>query len=185
MARKSADWARVRALCPPEQYGSEEWLAHYQANPETLTQMLGDLFRVYKSEEEKAKGNANPAGGRRKTYINGNMDELWAIITPKFSTKPFHEAFEDLRGTRSLRAFAVKSGIDHRLLSRMLADSAGTLKGRRCPATRWDLETIAKAAGVHPAYFVEWRVMVVHDLITEVFTSQPNLSINVLRSLRP
>jgi hypothetical protein len=27
--------------------------------------------------------------------------------------------------------------------------------------------------------------MVVQDLITEVFTTQPNLSISVLRSLRP
>jgi hypothetical protein len=185
MARKNADWAKARALCPPEQYGSEEWLEHYAANPDALTQMLGDLFRVYKSEEEKAKGNANPSGGRRKSYINGNMEELWAIITPRFATTPFHESFRDLLGTRSQRAFAMKAGIDHRELSRWLKDSAGTLKGRRCPPSRWDLEALAKAGGVHPAYFVEWRVMVVQDLITEVFTTQPNLSISVLRSLRP
>ena len=182
---KNANWAKARALCPPEQYGSAEWLDHYTSNPETLTQMLGDLYRVYKSEEEKANGKANPSGGRRKSYINGNMDELWAIITPRFATTPFHESVRDLIGTRSQRAFAAKAGLDFRLLSRMIADSAGTLKGRRCPPSRWDLEALAKAGGVHPAYFVEWRVMVVQDLITEVFAAQPNLSINLLKSLRP
>jgi hypothetical protein len=182
---KSANWAKARTLCPPEEYGSQEWLAHYSENPEALTQMLGDLFRVYKSEEEKRNGTANPSGGRRKSYINGNMDELWAIITPRFSTKPFHEAFEDLKGPRTMRQFALRAGMDHRVIHRMLQHSAGTLKGRQRPATRYDLEVIAKAGGVHPAYFLEWRLMVVQDLVTQVFVQQPNLSISVLRSLRP
>jgi len=181
---KSANWAKARTLCPPEQYGSTEWLAHYSANPETLTSMLGDLYRVYKSEEEKRNGTANPSGGRRKAHINGNMDELWSIITPQFSTKPFHAAFEELRGKRTVRQYAAKAGMDHRYLSRIVNISAGKpIKGR--PADRYDLEAIAKAGGVHPAYFLEWRLMVVQDLIAEVFTRQPHLSVNVLRSLRP
>jgi hypothetical protein len=36
---------------------------------------------------------------------------------------------------------------------------------------------------VHPAFFVEWRLAVVQDLVTEVFASQPNLSISMLRNL--
>jgi hypothetical protein len=63
--------------------------------------------------------------------------------------------------------------------------SAGTLKGRQRPVTRYDLEAIAKAGNVHPAYFVEWRLLVVQDLIAEVFATQPNLSISLLRGLRP
>jgi len=180
---KNADWARASALCPPERYGSQDWLDHYEANPDILTKMLGDMYRVYKSEEAKRAGTANPAGGRRKAHINGNLDELWSIITPRFSTQPFHLAFTELKGARSLRAFAMKCGIDFRSLSRLVQSSAGTLKGRQCPLTRYDLERIAKAAGVHPAFFVEWRLLVVQDLVTEVFANQPNLSISMLRNL--
>lgn len=182
---KNANWANARTLCPPEDYGAEDWVAHYTDNPETLTQMLGDLYRVYKSEEEKHNGTANPTGGRRKSHINGNLDELWSIITPKFSILPFHQAFEELKGKRSLRQFAGRCGIDFRDLSRMVQSSAGTLKGRQRPATRFDLEAIAKAGGVHPAYFMEWRLLIVQSLITDVCAAQPNLSITMLRSLRP
>lgn len=180
---KSSNWARATALCPPERYGSQDWLDHYQANPDVLTRMLGDLYRVFKSEEAKRAGTANPSGGRRKAHINGNLDELWSIITPRFSTQPFHLAFAELKGCRSLRAFAMKCGLDFRDLSRMVQSSAGTLKGRQRPATRQDLEAIAKAAGVHPAFFMEWRLLIVQDLVTEVFANQPNLSISLLRSL--
>jgi hypothetical protein len=182
---KNANWAKARTLCPPEEYGSQDWVEHYATNPDTLTQMLGDLYRVYKSEEEKRNGTANPSGGRRRSHINGNMDELWEIITPRFSMQPFHLAFEELKGKRSLRAFAMKCGIDFRELSRMVQSSAGTLKGRQRPVTRYDLEVIAKAGGVHPAYFVEWRLLVVQALIADVFAAQPNLSISLLRGLRP
>jgi hypothetical protein len=182
---KNANWAKARTLCPPEEYGAQDWVEHYTANPDTLTQMLGDLYRVYKSEEDKRNGTANPSGGRRKSHINGNLDELWDIITPRFTTKPFHEAFEELKGERSLRAFSLKCGIDHRDLGRMVATSAGTLNGRQRPVTRFDMEAIAKAAGVHPAFFLEWRCQIVQDLIAEVFAAQPNLSISLLRSLRP
>ena len=57
---KNADWARASALCPPERYGSQDWLDHYESNPDILTKMLGDMYRVYKSEEAKQAGTANP-----------------------------------------------------------------------------------------------------------------------------
>jgi hypothetical protein len=181
---KNAQWSRATALCPPDRYGSADWLAHYQSNPDILTKMLGDLYRVYKSEEAKRAGTANPAGGRRKAHINGNLDELWSIITPKFSADPFHMAFMELKGKRSLRAFALKCGIDFRTLSHLIQSSAGTTKnGRQYPVTRYDLEIIAKAGGVHPSYFREWRELVVKDLVADMLETQPNLSITMLRGL--
>lgn len=180
---KNANWSRATTLCPPDRYGSTDWLAHYEANPDILTKMLGDMYRVYKSEESKRAGTANPAGGRRKAHINGNLDELWAIITPRFSSDPFHVAFMELKGERSLRAFALKCGIDFRMLSRLVRASAGTLHGRECVITRMELELIAKAGGVHPAYFVEYRQIIVQGLLAEMFTRQPNLSITMLREL--
>lgn len=144
--------------------------------------MLGDMYRVYKSEEAKRAGTANPSGGRRKSHINGNLDELWKIMTPRFSTLPFHLALAELQDGRSLRAFALKAGIDFRVLSHMVRWSSGAAK-RPYPLTRQDLEQMAKAGGVHPAFFVEWRLFVVQDLINEIFANQPNLSISLLRAL--
>lgn len=181
---KNADWGQATTLCPPERYGSQEWLEHYEANPDILTKMLGDLYRVYKSEESKAAGTANRSGGRRKAHINGNLDELWSIITPRFSVQPFHVAFAELKGRRSLRQFATKCGLSLTALNRLVHASAGDeCERRRCLLTRYDLEAIAKAGGVHPAYFREYRALIVQDLITEMFTNQPNLSISVLRAL--
>lgn len=172
---KSANWNKARLLARPEDYGSPEWTQHYTDHPDILTQMLGDLYRVYKSEDEKKCGTANPAGGRRKSHINGNLDELWAMMTPRFAVTTFPEAFAELRGKRGLRQFAVRSGVDHRQLSRVTAQPKYL--------TRAMLEAIAKGGDVHPAYFLEWRLMVVQDLVREVITAQPNLSISLLKGL--
>lgn len=180
---KNAQWDRAATLCPPERYGSPEWTQHYEANPDVLTKMLGDLYRTYKSEEAKRAGTANPSGGRRRAHINGNLDELWSVVTPRFSMLPFDQAFAELKGERSLRAYATKCGIDFKRLSKLVKMSQGSLKSFTVTLTRYDLEAIAKAGGVHPAFFLEWRLMIVQDLIAEVFTRQPNLSISILRTL--
>jgi DNA-binding Xre family transcriptional regulator len=174
---KNANWAAARVLAPPEDYGSKEWVEHYSQHPDILTKMLGDLYRVYKSEEEKRNGTANPAGGRRKAHINGNLDELWSIITPKFATVPLEQAVKEARGAISERALAAKVGIERRTLARMLKGEARV--------ERSDLERLAKALHVHPAYFMEWRLMVVQDLVAQVFAATPNASVTMLRALRP
>lgn len=164
-------------LAKPEEYGSSDWAQHYVEHPDVLTQMLGDLYRVYKSEDDKKKGTANPAGGRRKSHINGNLDELWSIMTPRFAITTFPAAFIELRGKRGLRQFAIRSGIDHRQLSRCAKEPKYL--------NRHILEAIAKGGDVHPAYFMEWRLLVVQELLSEIFITQPNLSISLLKSLRP
>jgi hypothetical protein len=173
----SANWTAVRLLAKPEEYGSLEWAQHYLDHPDVLTQMLGDLYRVYRSEDDKRRGIANPAGGRRKSHINGNLDELWSIMTPRFSVLTFPQAFTELRGPRGLRQFAIRSGIDHRQLSRCAKEPKYL--------TRQILEAIAKAGDVHPAYFLEWRIMILEDLVAVALEAQPNLSITLLKQLHP
>lgn len=163
-------------LCPAGEYTSEDWHRHYEEHPDVLLQVLGDVFRVYKSEERKRNGTANPQGGRRKSQIDGSLEELWQIISPRYADRPFREAAKDLIGTRSIRAFATKAGMTHVDLARKLRDD-------RYPPTRFDMERIANAGGVHPAYFVEWRTSVLQDLIARVFTASPHLSITLLKAL--
>lgn len=171
-----ANWTEARMLCPAGEYTSEDWHRHYEEHPDVLLQVLGDVFRVYKSEERKRNGTANPQGGRRKSQIDGSLEELWQIISPRYADRPFREAAKDLIGTRSIRAFAAKAGMTHVDLARKLRDD-------RYPPTRFDMERIANAGGVHPAYFVEWRTSVLQDLIARVFTASPHLSITLLKAL--
>lgn len=175
MSAAGARWEEARLLCPAGEYTAPEWRQHYADHPDDLMQILGDIFRVYKSEERKRNGQGNPQGGRRKAQIDGSLDELWEIITPKFSDKPIAEAFKDVVGKRSVRAVAMKMGTSHQLLLRKL-------NGTR-PLYREDIEDLAKAVDVHPAYFIEWRVMVVQELVAHVMTTNPNLSIRLLKGL--
>ncbi len=177
MSTKSADWASARTLCPVEDYRSSQWREHYRANPDVLTTMLGDIYRVFKSEEAKRNGTSNPQGGRRKAHIDGNLEELWQIITPRFSVAPFACALEEVRAGRSYGQIAARAGMDRRRLSGLRAGKETTVLSRA------DLEAVAHAVDVHPAFFVEWRLMAIQDLLAEVFTTSPHLSIMALKGL--
>lgn len=172
---KTANWQRARILYPASDYSEGEWLALYESMPDLLTQMLGDLYRVYKSEEEKRLGTSNPQGGRRKSYINGNLDELWRVITPEYSIEPLSVSLRALSEKHGQRNLARKAHISQGNFSQMI-------HGGR-PATRQKLEAIARAADIHPAYFLEWRTMVIQDLVARVFAMKPNVSIAVIKSL--
>jgi hypothetical protein len=173
-----ADWKAARLIAPVEDYSSAEWREHWHEHPETFLQVLGDIYRIYKSEEAKRLGTANPRGGRRRTTIDGNASELWGLVTPSFSMEPFPEAFNALQGTRSLRQVAMRAGMSASSIVRY-TDRA---KDKRTP-DRYDLERIAKALDVHPAHFREWRELVVMEFLTGVLTAKPNLSIALLKAI--
>lgn len=174
----SADWKAARLIAPVEEYGSEQWRTHWQDNPDAFLQVLGDVYRIYKSEEAKANGTANPQGGRRKTTIDGNIAELWSLVTPTFSMDAFPEAFRAAQGKRSLRQVAMRSGLSPSSIVRFLKHT----KTKRTP-DRYDIERIAKALDVHPAYFREWREMVVSEFLMGVLVAKPNLSISLLKAI--
>lgn len=163
-------------LAPADEYTSEDWQNHYKEHPEVVLNMLGGIFRVYRAQEAKKAGQGNPSGGRRKRAVEGSIEDLFAIITPRLSMEPFPRAYADLfPPPKTLRQVALRSGIPHPALSEKL-------RGRRT-VTRSDYELLARAADVHPAYFREWRAMALADMVTVVFEAHPNLSITMLRKL--
>lgn len=173
-----ADWSAARLVAPVEEYDSDRWRQHWIEHPDDFLQVLGDMYRVYKSEEAKRNGTANPQGGRRRATIDGNAAELWSLVTPRFSIDPFPEAFAEIRGNRSIRQIAMRAGLVHTSLLRYL----GRGKERLCP-TRHEYECIAKALDVHPAYFREWRELVIADFITRLLAERPNMSITLLKAI--
>lgn len=171
----SANWQAAKLIAPVEHYDSGQWREHWTANPDSFLQVLGDMYRIYKSEEAKKNGTANPQGGRRKTTIDGNVTELWALVTPVFSVEAFPVAFEALRNGRSLRQIAIRATLSKSMVHRFLS-------GTHTP-DRYDIERLSKALDVHPAYFREWREMVVTDLLTSILVAKPNLSISLLKAI--
>lgn len=178
MAERQRGWDEARVLFPSTEYDARPWAEHMSGHPEVLAKLLGDVYRTYKAERERALAKPDPnrhAGGRRRSYIDGNLDELWSILTPRFSLQPFPQAAKELIGEASLRQFAAKAQMDHRELSRLL-------RGQTKPTRYW-MEAIADAADVHPAYFLEWRVSTVVGIVEQVLISKPHLSISALQSL--
>lgn len=173
----SANWQAAKLIAPVEHYDAAQWREHWQDNPDSFLQVLGDVYRIYKSEEAKRNGTANPQGGRRKTTIDGNITELWALVTPVFSVEAFPQAFEAIRNGRSLRQLAIRAGMSKSMVHRYTG-----VKPAATP-DRYDIERLSKALDVHPAYFREWREMVVTDLLTSIFLAKPNLSITLLKVL--
>lgn len=169
-----AQWDNARSQFPSVKQTTDDWVAFFDRRPDVVLQILGDIYREVKAQELRESGNAPT--GRRPKAINGSLAELHEMITPRYSERPFAEAVEELRGTRSLRAFAAKVPMNHHTLTRMMR---GELK-----LEMWRLEAIAAAAKVQPAFFLEWRVMYVQECVEIALFRSPHLATKVTKALQ-
>ena len=168
----AADWDNAKRWFTDRSV--DEWVGLFDRAPHILHSILGDLYRETKAEREREEGRARI--GRRPKAIDGNLEELWGMISPRYSMEPFAESLKDLIGKRSLRAFAARVPIHHHTLTRLMRGE-GSLD-------RFRLEAIAKAGRVHPAYFKEWREQYVLDAISALLSAKPNLSIRVHKEMQ-
>lgn len=174
MASKAADWDNAKALYPSVKNTDDAmWVDFFDQRPDVLHAILGDIYIVTKYDERKQRGEGRD--GRRTMPRDANLDELWDMITPRFSTQPFALSVRELIGERSLRQFAAKVPMDHRELSRMM-------RGQTVLTGYW-LEQIAKAGKVSPAFFLEYRHLYIADALAAVFSLRPNLGIGVYKKL--
>lgn len=171
---QGADWDNARRQFPSVKMGTEEWAGFFDQRPDVMLAILGDIYRETKAQEARDGGRATI--GRRPRHINGNMQELHDMITPRYSVEPFAVAVKELIGDRSLRAFAAKVPMNHHTLTRLMR---GEL-----PLEKWRLEAIAKAGKVAPSFFAEWRVMYVAEALEAAFLARPNLSIKATRTIQ-
>lgn len=167
-----ADFANAKKHFPERDIG--DWGALFDRQPEVLHKILGDIFRETKAEQDREAGRARI--GRRPKHINGSLDELHQMITPQYAQEPFAAAVKVLIDKApSLRAFAAKVPMHHHTLTRMMR---GDLV-----LERWRLEAIAKAGKVQPAYFMEYREMMIVEALTSYLRARPNVSIGVHKRL--
>lgn len=167
-----ANLARAKSMFPQP---SDQQLADFFGRRlDVMHALLGDIYIVHEYEERKQRGEGRD--GRRTMPRDANMDKLWEITTPRFSMQPFGLAVRELIGERSLRQFAAKVPMDHRELSRMMRGQS--------QVTAFYMEKIAKVGGVSPAFFMEYRMQFVTEVMLAVFRARPNLSIGVYKKLK-
>lgn len=160
-----AGWQRVLEDHPHGGHSSDPsfWEEYLGEHPDVLHRLLADVYQA-------TYGVDRPP----------TLDELWDLVsTPEFSTKPFGEALMEALGGRSVRSLSVQIGIHPSALHRFITGEREIVSVRDPIGSMRQLEVIARALRVHPAYFSEWRRLWVMSLLDAAFIRQPALSIGV------
>lgn len=163
-------WEDAAAVAGLDQIAS--WNDLLEERPEALWGLIADVVKAAKAGQGARKT------GRRPAVSVGSLDELYEVLfPPSYSIKPFCDTFAHLLGDRSQRAFAGRVGFNQATVSRLLAG-----KTQPSPQT---MERVAKALGVRPTYFAEYRALKLGEVVTDVLLAHPDLSADSLRRLVP
>lgn len=153
----------------------EEWVQFF-ASPDgvyAMGRIFGDIWEAVMTEEEKARGITRMG---RRPRRQGTLDEVMATVLPQqYTLEPFKVALRGLMGGRSTRAFAPQVPCHQATLVRLL-------NGDYKPDLAM-MESIAKAAKIHPKYFVEYRAGVLAESVRVAMSRQPNLGLRAYRAL--
>lgn len=175
----TADWERAKQMFPSTtKLDEHDWVEYFTEHPEVVHSILGDIYVITKADQAKVKKS-----GRRPRHINGNLDELWGMITPRFSVEPFGAAMAELMGDQSARQFSAKIPMHYWSLIRLMRGERQIVNPYDMEASMQLLERIAKAGKVHPLYFSEYRQLYILKMFLGVFTNQPNFTIGLSKRL--
>lgn len=166
------DWDNAKKWFPERT--TQDWMDLFTRAPHIMHNILGDIYREMKAQQEKDSGKARI--GRRPNVVNGSLTELHQMITPRFSTQPFPQALEELRGNTSLRAFAMRMGTRHGTLRRYITGAS--------KLDRYTLEQAAHAGRVQPWYFVEYREAEIVEAFKAYLHAQPNMAIKIYKEIQ-
>jgi hypothetical protein len=175
----AADFENAKRLYPSTTKLTEkDWVAFFDQRPDVMHAILGDIYVHTKAHMETVKKT-----GRRPKHVNGNLDELWDMLTPQYATEPFGPAVRELIGQQSLRQFAAKIPMHHYSLTRLMNGERNIVNPNDPFTSMKTLERIAIAGKVHPAYFIEWRTLYVMAVLNDMMQARPNVSITIFRQM--
>jgi len=138
---------------------SEPWRDHFDDLPPSFHRLLADLMvEAQAVPGRRAARKVNPDGESMQDIVN--------VVYPRRSVKPFGEALKDAT-KYSQGAVAHLAGMNRGNLARMVAGQE--------PFTKDKIERIARAIRVDPAYFHEYRVLAIHEMIDAVLSPEQSL----------
>lgn len=166
---RRANWERAKEKFPSHQKGVDHWEAFFDVRPGVMYSMLGDIAKVYTATDD-----ASRRVGRRPGVMM-SLDDLERIISPRYAVEPLSESLPALIAGRSRRAFAARVPCHHSTLQRFIDGSL--------TPNRSQLEALARAGRVGPAYFAEWRLMFAMEALAAVYDKHPTMSIAAYKLL--
>ena len=145
------DWATVHS---DVSHDPEFWRRYFEANPDALHRLLGDIYDTTRSTKDSRPGRKARSG-------DGTLEDLWDILTVRTSDRPFGEAFLEAAKGRSIRSIAPLIPMHFSHLAGLVNGSRRLVDYNDIPSSMRTLEKIAKSLGQKPAYFREWRELYV------------------------
>ena len=151
-------------MVPADQSIDEEfWREAFTENPDVMYRLLGDVYRI------TSNADSTPS-----------LDELKAILEPQYAQRPFTEAVVELLDGRSVRWLAQRMGMHHRVIQRFMTGERSILMVHDPQGSLFRLQQFAKALGVHPAYFREWRRLWILVTVDMAFELEPDLTVQFI-----
>ena len=172
-----ADLEGAKSLYPSCSMKLDDWVTFFatSAGLQAMGRILYDIYDERLSIEEREAGHKRI--GRRPARSAVALHDVMTVVKPEeFSTEPINIALEKLLRGKSRRQFARKVPINQTHLGRIL-------NGKRSAPLEL-IERIARAAGVQPWHFMEWRAQYIAELVEEVFFAKPSLSVSALKNVR-
>lgn len=146
------------------------WDAAFAADPDMMLELVADVVKIMQSQA------SDRVTGRRPAAQAIGWDELWDTLFPtRFSVEPLPVALRQLVGDGGPTAFARKVPCDQSTITQLV-------KGSRTASPQM-MESLARAGGVTPAYFREWRVWRVSGLVAEALAADPTASAAVIKGV--
>lgn len=147
-----------------------DWEKLFVTDPSILGDLINDLIRV-------ANSTKNP--GRRGKRSNVDKTEAMASLSKlqgvDYSNDDFISTLKKLKGDRSIRKFAKDVGLGHSKVQRLL-------DGTTSP----DFEVLSQIAKAHDkdlSFFLEYRIGVIGQFMSNILTEYPESSVAYYRKL--
>lgn len=166
---RRANWEAAKERFPSHQKGTDHWEAFFDIQPGVMYSMLGDIAKVYMATDDTVRRVG------RRPGVEMSLEQLERIISPRYAIEPLSISLPALIAGRSRRAFALRVPCHHSTLQRFI-------DGSLVP-TRSQLEALARAGRVGPAYFAEWRLLFAAEAMAAVYAKHPNMSIAAYKML--
>ena len=148
-----------------------DWMKAFN-DKELYGRLWKDILRVDQQELDEE----NSGQGPRPLDPKRAKERLRQLQGDDYSYLPFHEAFTNLAGKRSIRHLASKIGLGKHV--------TWNFKNGVKEPDLYTLEQIARAFGKDPSYFLEYRLAYIVGAIASRMELAPEMTVDMYRELR-
>lgn len=144
------------------------WEEVFRQDPALMGRIINDILKLDAAEPGKP--------GKRPGLEQHDAELRYNNLFGNYSGLPFDQAFRYVAGDRSIRHIASRTGLNRNTVHRLL-------NGDQQP-DHFEIEAIAEAFGVEPAYFAEYRLYYIIGFIFDRLESNPDASVLFFKKVR-